>query len=160
MIPTARLPILFSVVLLLTPVAVLADAPIVRTFDVSAGGRLVLDTDRGKVEVRSGRSDAVRVEVERGSDSADEIMDDVDLTFSAEDNEVTINGRSRHRWWNVLGWRRNLTFVIEVPNDFDLQLETSGGSIEVESPSVSLGAGSPGGPGSTFTVTLPVEYGR
>lgn len=124
---------LAPLVLALLVVGAAAEAQVERTFDASAGGQLVLDADRGSVEVRTGNGNRVRVEVSQRGASTDEILEDLDLSFSAEGNRVLIESRTRDPWWSR--WLQGRTsaprFEIEVPNEFNLDLRTAGGSVDV-----------------------------
>lgn len=134
---SARRPLFGPVplVLALLLVAAAAEAQVERTFDASAGGQLVLDADRGSVEVRTGSGNRVRVEVSQRGASAHEILEDRDLSFSAEGNRVVIESRTLDPWWSR--WLQGRTsaprFEIEVPSEFNLDLRTAGGSVDVGS---------------------------
>ena len=98
-----------------------------REFDVAAGGILVLDTEPGSVDIRTGGR-GIRVEVVRTGQRADEF--DVRFEQSADRLEV------RGRWPDVLSsWRSRpkarIEYRITVPEAFNLDLSTSGGSIKV-----------------------------
>ena len=96
-----------------------------RSFDVSAGGRFVLDADWGKVEVETWDRDAVDVVVERTSELES-------LEFDEEDGTITVRSRRKER-----GFFRSLraddapVFEVTVPRRFDLDLTTAGGKIGI-----------------------------
>lgn len=100
-----------------------------RTFQVAPGGTLTLDTDLGSIDVRSVPGDRVRVRVEREARSGDD--DDFHLSFEQSGDDVRIEGEAPDSWgWR--GWNRfRVHFEIEVPEHYDLNLDTSGGSIEI-----------------------------
>ena len=96
-----------------------------RSFDVSAGGRFVLDADWGTVEVETWDRDAVDVVVERTSELES-------LEFDEEDGTITVRSRRKER-----GFFRSLraddapVFQVTVPQRFDLDLTTAGGKIGI-----------------------------
>ena len=69
-----------------------------RSFDVSAGGRFVLDADWGRVEVETWDRDAVDVVVERTSELES-------LEFGEEQGTVTVRARKKER--SVFRWLRS-----------------------------------------------------
>jgi hypothetical protein len=108
----------------------LAGADVVeRTFDVAAGGTLKLDTDRGSVEVRSIPGNQVRIKVEREARSGRD--DDFELRFEQSGADVVVEGEAPSSWgWN--SWNRfRVRFEIEVPERYNLDIDTSGGSIDI-----------------------------
>lgn len=100
------------------------------TFDVGDGGELRVDTDVGSIEVRASGSGEVEVRVEVSGTNAE----DFEVDFSERDGNPVVRGKSeRSRSW-FGGWRSpRVRFEITVPRRFDVDLETSGGSIEVSS---------------------------
>lgn len=106
-----------------------------RSFDVKPGGTLDIESDVGSIEVTSGKSDKVEINVSgRGWNNRDEDgenLKDFTVDFSQDGNTVYVYGRYDHdrdRGWN----RIKVRFTITVPQKFNLDMETSGGSIEVE----------------------------
>ena len=109
--------------------AVAAEAGTVsKSFDVAPGGQLIVDSDVGSIEVRSGSGDRVEVEITT-SGSAEERFDP---RFAQDGNRVTVLGKYRSGSW--LSWfdRPRVEIVARVPERFDVKLETSGGSITVD----------------------------
>lgn len=109
--------------------AVSADT-IERSFPATAGGTLILDTDRGAIDVRATGGDQVHVTVTREG-SEDRIADfTVDFATTSNGLEITGDDKRKSNW----GGSRNLRvrFDIEVPESYNLDLETSGGSISVD----------------------------
>jgi hypothetical protein len=141
--------------------AAAADAQIVRTFDIAGGGRLVLDADRGAVEVRARGDRGVRVEVQYGNRSANDILDEFNVGFATEGNQLTVQSRARFSGWTerLFGQRTGLRFVIDVPAAFDLDLRTSGGSVEVSAIRGDVRARTSGGSLRLAAVDGPV-HGR
>lgn len=110
-----------------------------RSFEVAEGGKLLLDTDIGSVEVVSGSSNMIRVEVFRkvravSERKARKILDDFEIVFKQDGNNLFIDAdykRGRRGLFFFGSNRLRVKFVISVPRKFDLDLRTSGGSISV-----------------------------
>lgn len=111
-----------------------------RSFQVAPGGRLTVDTDRGTIEVRTVNRDFVDIEIERkvkrsGKWSVEEVLEDFVITFDHSDNEVAIKAK----YDQMNHWRQNrernrlqIKFLITVPQQYNVDLKTSGGGISVE----------------------------
>jgi hypothetical protein len=114
---------------------------ITRSFSVSPGGLLSVDTDIGSVDVQAGSTNTVDVEVilkadTRDEDKAEEIFDRFELGFEQEGDDVFIYGdlSQEKKSWSFWGGKRNklkVAFVITVPNKFDVTIKTSAGSVSV-----------------------------
>ncbi|MBI1895932.1 MAG: DUF4097 family beta strand repeat protein [Acidobacteria bacterium] len=120
-----------------------------------AGGRLTLDAEYGSVEVMPGAANAVEVEVYRKVDAPDRsrserILRDFDLQVSEAAGEVTVRGIFTEGWKargdlgrgdqrlcrddKCLEYARYLKahhYKVRVPTQFNVNLTTHGGSIEV-----------------------------
>jgi len=105
--------------------------------DVSPGGKLVVDVDFGTVEVAPGQANTVAVTAVRRvslSDSAreKEFLAAAPITVTKDGNTVTVRAR---RPKNDKGWswggssKVEGRYTITVPESFNVQLATSGGSI-------------------------------
>ena len=128
---------------------------------VAEGGRLVVRLDMGGVEVRPGASDRmecrVRLGVAAGSEQeARQLLGRYALTAKrVTGGGVYIGGNltgdaDRNRPWSV-------TFRIQVPARFNVDIETEGGGIEVERLNGELRAATAGGDIRTGDVTGPVR---
>jgi len=102
-----------------------------KSFEVNEGGHLILDSDIGSIEVIS--SNKNRVEVDVFFDS-DEIPEDYDIQFDQQGNDVLI--RASYKKSDIFGgWgnrRLKVRYFITVPKKYNVDLETSGGSITVD----------------------------
>lgn len=149
---------LVALMALITAGAATAEA-IRKDFDVSPGGKLVVAAEGSKLSVRGTSSDEVRVKISRGTDDADDIRDDFDIDLSQDGNEVTVELRKR-RQWGPRGWfSRSPTVEVDVPSRFNVDLKTSGGSVEVEDLEGDLRARTSGGSLRFADVDGPI-YGR
>ena len=115
------------------------DGDIERSFDVGPGGRLVLESDIGSIEVRSHNRNTVDVDIliesRRGGRRVDEFLEDFDVDFRHQGNDVTIIAeypRDRWNFWDSIGKYIRVRFRIAVPRKYNVDLKTSGGSISVD----------------------------
>lgn len=119
-----KLGVLLSVLLLLFSSDLLADRTVTKSFDVKSGGLLELSTDYGSIEVTSHRASSIVVEVE--IDGFDE--DEFELQFEPNSGGLEIIGQGQSSWsWG----NRRVHFDIRVPEEYNLELSTRGGSIRV-----------------------------
>jgi len=126
-----------SVIMLCSAFAVNAE-DFERKFDVPAGGKLDLKTDSGSVKVLTHDSDTVLVMVEVNGRDAD----DFELSTELKGKTVEVVGEMEGRRWS-----RNLKveFSVTVPEEFDVDIDTSGGSIRVSDLTGDLNARTSGG---------------
>ncbi len=110
-----------------------------KSFDVAQGGKLTLDTDVGAINISTHGEDRVDVRVEiEGFDS-----DVFAVSFNHRGDSLTIEGdkQSHGSSWG----RRSVKFEIVVPERYDLDLKTSGGSIRVANLTGRVDANTSGG---------------
>lgn len=104
-----------------------ADDVIKREFDISKGGKLILDTEiGGDIYIKGWDGDNVvlKAEVIRMDEG------DYNMDFDAGSGTLAITVDKEGRWW-----KRNdgeIDFSIKVPNEFDIEIETSAGPVVVE----------------------------
>jgi hypothetical protein len=151
-----KLPSLF---LLVTCLAAFAETEeqINKHFAVQPGGKLVMDVDFGSIDIATNATSEVVVDVYRKvrrRNKADEeaFLRERPVTFSQDGNTVTI--RSRREKKSGESWRGSQRlegkYTITVPAQFNTQLKTSGGGIDVSDVSGDVKAGTSGG-GLKFT---------
>ncbi|NUO79591.1 DUF4097 family beta strand repeat protein [candidate division KSB1 bacterium] len=107
-------------------------------FDVKPGGWLDLRADFGAVEVQSWPKDEMKIEVTKWVEgrhrrSAKELFEDYEISYSQTARGVSIIAEMR----GMSSWRRSndglqVEFRITVPQRYNLDLNTSGGSIGVD----------------------------
>ena len=117
------------------------DKEIAKSFDVSPGGLFSLETDLGTLEVQTGDKNTVEIEIllkadTRDDEKAEEIFDRFKVDFEQDGNEVYVTGdldkeEDTWRFWEKNRNKIRIKFIITIPQEFDLSLETSGGSITV-----------------------------
>lgn len=124
---------------LLVPLSALAGVrdDINRSFDAKAGGKLVLEADFGDIVIRTQAGSKVDVRVLReaktsSESKARELFDDYQVRFDQSGNVIDIRTEVPNRNWNW-NWSSGLDvrFEITVPSEFDLDLRTSGGDVEI-----------------------------
>ncbi|HEY2934799.1 MAG TPA: DUF4097 family beta strand repeat-containing protein [Acidobacteriota bacterium] len=114
------------------------DRTVNRTFQVRPGGKLTVESDLGSIQVKSTSSDRVDVEVirkvnARDDAEADKILRDLDLQITQSGSDVQVRAKlPRHFGWDNWGRHLRLAFNINVPRSFNVDLQTSGGSIGVD----------------------------
>lgn len=107
-----------------------------KSFTVEPGGLLTIDTARGSIEVRGTEGKRVDIEVVRKAKTSDqneanEIFNYLRLDFNQSGNDVIIKGiktTDSNKKLNKL----NVKFILTVPLNYNVDLETSGGSISVD----------------------------
>jgi len=113
------------------------DNTITKSFKVEPGGKLVLDTDIGSVEVRGAPAGTVDITVERkvrnGHD--DKVLEDFKLNFEQRGNDVYVTGEyDKHglsRLFDNIWNKLRIRFIITVPSAYSADLRTSGGGVTV-----------------------------
>lgn len=109
-----------------------------RTFQVEPGGKLTIDSDTGSIEVSAGGVNEVRVDIEReASGTTDresaEILSRLQVDTQQNGNDIYIRARRPgDGFFSFRGRRLRLRFVVMVPDKFNLDLKTGGGSIGVK----------------------------
>lgn len=97
-----------------------------KSFSVDKGGRLEVSVRAGDITISPWSKNEVYVKAD-GIDS-----DDLErLTMSQSGNTVHVEFRPRSRSWD---WGNGVHFDINVPTDFNVNMKTSGGNLEVTGP--------------------------
>ncbi len=103
-----------------------------QTFEVAPGGLLKVRAERGSVEVTSGGSGQVQVEIVPKGGDLDELQDDFKISFEQTGNDVLVEierKSSLSNWFNFGG--ESFIVYATVPFEFNVDLVTSGGHISV-----------------------------
>jgi DUF4097 and DUF4098 domain-containing protein YvlB len=117
---------LVTMAVLLSAVTVVAQrSNRTETFDVKKGGQLVVETENASADIFIRVWDKNQVVV-KAEGIPDDDRDDLEMRESGGTVYVEYYGRR--------GWRnsRHARFMINVPREFDLDLSTAGGDIEVD----------------------------
>lgn len=115
------------------------DNEIRKDFAVKAPGKLTLEADRGSIEVRTGESDAIKIIVIRkisrtSKIEAEEIFKEHEVTFDQTGNDVIVRAKFKGeaaRLWNRRGNNLSVHYLVTIPRKYNLNLNTSGGSISL-----------------------------
>ena len=114
---------------------------ITKSFDVRSGGQLTVDTDLGSIQVETARGNTVNIEVSQevralGRRSVENILNDFRVRFDQKGEDVFVRAEYRkngfQRFWDRIGNRLRVRFYITVPEEYGVDLHTSGGSISVK----------------------------
>ena len=103
------------------------------TFEVDPGGLLTVESDLGSIEVTTGSSNRVEVEViVKGG--REKYLDDFEVEFEQNGNDVSVFGElmKRRSFWSSIRKPLRVEFLITVPKQYNLDLYTVGGSISVD----------------------------
>jgi hypothetical protein len=122
-----------------------------KTFTVQPGGNLKTSTQGGNITIHTADTAEVRVvakQVIRASSEseADEILEKLTLTMEQSGNDVTVEAKYEkpNKWFG--NWPPvHVSFEVTVPRNYNLNLNTSGGDIEVESLTGNVRARTSGG---------------
>lgn len=124
---------MLSLVLFLAASAFAAEDTIRRGFNVAEGGTLRLKAAPGSIKVVTGGS-GVAVEIHRKARGrrAEETLREHKITFRQEGNDVVIESEYDDQWSNWFSWRDyDVQWNVRVPARYNLDLRTSGGSIDL-----------------------------
>ena len=143
---------LASVLAATTAIADLRDT-IEKSFPVAPGGWLNLETDKGAIEVQTSPEPRVDVLVELHADTgsdreARKILDKFSVDIGRFESEIRVEARfdsDRSSFWDRGRKRLKVRFIIQVPQQYNLTLRTSGGDINVADIEGDVSARSSGG---------------
>jgi hypothetical protein len=96
-----------------------------KTFEVKPGGTFYLESDSGALEVVSHTANTVEVQVKNKSGKDDSFV----VSYEQDGNDVRVIGEREglSSFWSS----SNVTFMIKVPEDYNVDLRTGGGSISL-----------------------------
>lgn len=145
--------------LLLAVPAVLADALHYR-FDAAPGGLLRIVAEGSSIDIETGAYDTVEVDISRRGDSERRILRDYDIEVYQKDGEIVVDIDRDRVFGGFFGLFSfldgNLEIDIRIPKRFDLNLTTSGGSIQIADLEGSVEARTSGGSLRFRTIDGPV----
>ena len=113
-----------------------------KTFKVSPGGTLTLDLDRGNIEILTGASDEVKIEVVRivgveSREQAKELLEAHQLEFEEDGEDVSLQSRFDEDAWNWKRWRDKdrfrMSVTVLIPHEYDVEVNSGAGNIKIES---------------------------
>ena len=109
-----------------------------KTYSVKSGGNLTVLSEFGAIEIQTAEQETVEVVVTKESKSklvkaSQEILEDFELAFEHEESDVHIRGtfkQGREHWQKQLN-RLKIHFLITVPQQYNIDLNTTNGGISV-----------------------------
>ena len=109
------------------------------TFDVNLGGQLIVNTDAGSIKVETHDKATIELRVKIENREGDEFS----YRHELNDGNLTIIGEIEKKH----SWVRNLRveFNLLIPEDYNVELDTSGGSLSIEDLTGNLNANTSGG---------------
>jgi DUF4097 and DUF4098 domain-containing protein YvlB len=125
---------------------------ITKSFEVAPGGQLIVEVDRGSIEIKTSDAGAVNIEITRkagGSRSkAEKTLKDHVVTTEQIGDKVEV--RAKYEGAKLTGWfgrspDLQVSVLITVPRKFDADLKTAGGHIKVSDLAGKLKAHTSGG---------------
>src|SRR5579862_1701662 len=127
-----------------------------KSIPLSSATRLVLNADGGGVRLEPGSAKTVEVEVDfRGGRPSrgdlERLHRDFRLDVSQQGSDIRVRGEFRDRDWPFgflrwFTWPREIEYHVMIPQNFDADVETSGGPIDVSDLHGHLRAHTSGGP--------------
>ena len=133
--------LILFILVALPGIAEVLEGDIQKTFQVKEKGWLTLTSDLGSIEVRTHDQKEVRVEIDfeprrnLRNRELKEILQDMDVDFRENNGNVDVRleymGGSRSLW-DSIGRYVRVSFYITIPEVYNVNLKTSGGSIEVD----------------------------
>ena len=138
---------IYTIILLLVTVSTLTFASIEKnekkSFNVSLGGEIFIDTDKGSISVQTHSSSKIEVEVFLKAKTNDEELAEklfnnfqIDYDHNGANLKIVAKYKDGKSWLsNLIGGGKsnklNVHFVIMVPEKYNVDLNTSGGGISV-----------------------------
>ncbi len=113
------------------------DGDMKKSFSVGKGGTLTLETDIGSIEVKTNNSDQVEVGIDFKSSNSKKLQsffDDFNVEFRQDGKDVNVKAEyTRDMWnfWDSIAKNIQVRFYVTVPNKYNLDLSTAGGSVSV-----------------------------
>ena len=110
-----------------------------KTFTVQSGGLLKVQTSGGDITVLNGASNSeVKVTAKERIDAnseakADELLKDLTLTIEQQGNNITAVAKYEKGGWHWGNTPVSVSFTVVLPRNFNVDLNTSGGNIDLAS---------------------------
>jgi DUF4097 and DUF4098 domain-containing protein YvlB len=115
-----------------TTICLPAERRFEKKFAVTPGGTFRLETDAGSVSIVGTSSSEVAVVADiRGSEKD---VRDFEITANQTDNGVEVKGRGPQSHWFFWNWHElDIHYTINLPHEYAVRVNTSGGDIDVHS---------------------------
>lgn len=109
-----------------------------KTYGVKSGGSLTVLSEFGAIEIQTAEQEKVEVVVTKESKSklvkaSQEALEDFELAFEHEGSDVHIRGAFKQGWehWQKQLNRLKIHFLITVPQQYNIDVNTTNGGISV-----------------------------
>ena len=99
-----------------------------KEFTVASGGLLKIATDVGAIDIETHAKETVLVEVTISGKNED----DMEVSFKNNGNNVSIKGDFDRSAFGFGNKQIRVTYKVTLPQTYNVDLDTSGGSIEIE----------------------------
>lgn len=141
---------------------------ITKSYDVSPGGTLNVDTDLGSIEVEAIDRSTVEIKILQkvrtsSEKKADKILKDLEIDIYQKGNDVYIQADyEKHGWqkfWDNISKHLRVKYIISVPRVYNVDLKTKGGSISVEGTEGKVESSTSGG-SLSFNYIVGDIYGK
>jgi DUF4097 and DUF4098 domain-containing protein YvlB len=120
-----------------TVCAAVIESNIDKTFPAEPGGTLLVDVDRGSIEISTHDAKEVAVHVLRKIEGVAEaraagLFAEQEVQFKSDDGRIEVKGfaTTANRVWNRERSKLQIRYQITVPKKFNLELNTGAGSID------------------------------
>ena len=113
------------------------DGVVERSFEVAAGGSLLLDSQRGTVIIKTHSANRIDVKIERNVRSrsqteAEAILEDFEISFDHRENDLLIEASSKSNWrYDRRGRYFNVIYTFVIPEVYNVDIQTRGGNIQL-----------------------------
>jgi len=135
-----------------------------KSFKVKPGGTLTIDSDRGSIHIRTGSANTVEAVITRradvlGKQRGEDVIASFRIEINQDGNDVEITGKNPSRGGGFFDEmnRLRVEYTVTVPQQYNVNLQTAGGSIDVGDLSGEIYARTAGGSLSFGNTTGPVN---
>jgi DUF4097 and DUF4098 domain-containing protein YvlB len=108
-----------------------ADKTFERTFKVSPGGMLIVDADGASVQVSAADTNEVSVRMTARGTESDLATLKLEATQTGDEVRVSMRRQGNGSWFRGLLGNREELIRVTVPKRFGIDVDTSGGSVEL-----------------------------
>lgn len=110
-----------------------------KSFTVKSGGNLTIDSDRGSIRIKTGSGNTVEAVIVRRADvmskqRGEDVINNFQIEFNQDGNDVEITGKNPSRgagFFDEMN-RLRVEYTVTVPKQYNVNLQTAGGSIDVD----------------------------
>ncbi|MBI3365893.1 MAG: DUF4097 family beta strand repeat protein [Ignavibacteriae bacterium] len=121
-----------------------ANQNVEKTFAVQPGGKFVIDADAGSVSIIG--TDKQEVAIRVAAHGSEKNLSRYKVDFFQEGNTIRVEGRFKQKHFMFFGDNSiDVQYDVEVPREFNLSLQTSGGNIVVQDIKGSIEGSTAGG---------------